>query len=267
MYFANVIFIAEVLRLKNLELTDILLNVSRYAFLFIGTFLFVNAILATFMSSASFGVIMTYVLGFIFTAFGAAYNFLPHRLCVIFTLFLLVLFITLCVIFVLLYALDTPKVDYTEDAVIVLGSGLRGEEVGYVLRTRLDACLEYLDKNTECLVVVSGGKGSDELISEAEAMERYLVAHGIERDRIIKEDVSTSTLENFENSKGLLDTRLGKSYTVAYITSDYHSYRAGRIFTDVFGEDVRRVCSDTPFFALIPNGLREICAIIKHVLF
>ena len=263
----NLLFSSGRIILKNLEFANLFFNISRYVFLFVGAFLFVNAILATFLSSSSFGVIMTYVLGFVFTAFGCVYNFLPHGVRLIFTLILLAVFIFLCVVFVLLYGLDSPTCTYTEDAVIVLGSGLRGEEVGYVLRMRLDASLDYLEKNPSCVIVVSGGQGNDEQISEAEAMKRYLISRGVAPERIIKEDASTSTVENFENSKQLLDERFDGEYRAAFVTSDYHSHRARRVYSEIFGTNALYFCSDTPFFTLIPNGLREICATLKNLIF
>ena len=65
------------------------------------------------------------------------------------------------------------------------------------LARRLDAALAYLEENPKAYVVVSGGQGAGEDISEAEAMRRYLAARGIEESRILMEDKSMSTLENF----------------------------------------------------------------------
>ena len=48
--------------------------------------------------------------------------------------------------------------------------------------------------------MLSGGKGDGENISEAEAMYRYLTGHGIDGDRLIREEESTSTKENLEFS-------------------------------------------------------------------
>lgn len=52
-------------------------------------------------------------------------------------------------------------------------------------------------------VVVSGGQGMDEEVSEAFAMKEYLTNKGISEDRIIMEDKSTNTLENIKNTKVL----------------------------------------------------------------
>ncbi len=58
-------------------------------------------------------------------------------------------------------------------------------------------------------------------------MERYLTEHGIPKEKILKEDRSTSTEENFEFSKEILDSCFEDDYTIAYITNDFHTYRSG----------------------------------------
>ena len=55
-------------------------------------------------------------------------------------------------------------------------------------------------------MIVSGGQGSDEAISEAEAMRRYLVEQGIRNEEIIMEDKSTNTEENLVFSMKKMDT-------------------------------------------------------------
>ena len=86
------------------------------------------------------------------------------------------------------------KADYGKDVLIVLGCAVRGERVSLTLKLRLDAALEYLEHSPNTAVIVSGGKGDGENISEAEAMKRYLAAHGVDESRIITEDKSTSTV-------------------------------------------------------------------------
>ena len=253
--------------MNRTTIINIFLNVTRYTVLLVGAFLIVNGILATFMSGMNVGIVLTYVAGFVLSAFGLLFPLIPRTLCTVLSVAFFAVFIALCTVFVLLYAIEGPVTDYTEDAVIVLGSSLLGEEVGYTLRARLDAALAYCEKNADCLIVVSGGQGSDEAISESLAMERYLIAHGIDPTRIIKEDASTSTLENLENSKRILDARFDGDYRAAFITSDYHSYRASCVFADVFGTDANYYCAQTPFFTVIPSGIREILAIIKYKLF
>lgn len=94
---------------------------------------------------------------------------------------------------------------FESDYVVVLGAGLFGDQLSPTLQYRLETCLSYLKNRPRVKVVVSGGQGTDEAISEAEAMKRYLTVHGIEKHRVIMEDKSTSTYENLLFSKKILE--------------------------------------------------------------
>ena len=115
------------------------------------------------------------------------------------------------------------------DYLIIHGAGLLdGRRVSKLLADRLDkAILVYRKDPTPPILIPSGGKGSDEAISEAEAMAEYLIAKGIPEDKIIKEDQSATTFENLKNSKAIIDSMAGSRYT-ALVTSNYHVYRALR---------------------------------------
>lgn len=115
------------------------------------------------------------------------------------------------------------------DYVIIHGAGLlEGQRVSKLLSDRLDKAIEVYRKDpTPPKLIPSGGQGADESISEAEAMKDYLIAHGIPEGDIIIEDTSTTTLENLQNSKRILDGIEGRKYT-ALVTSNYHVYRALR---------------------------------------
>lgn len=88
--------------------------------------------------------------------------------------------------------------------VMIFGCYVRGEEPGRTLTTRLDAALSLLKRYPNADCIVSGGQGSNEAISEAEAMRRYLVSCGIAEERITLEDRSTNTSENLEYTFAIL---------------------------------------------------------------
>lgn len=111
------------------------------------------------------------------------------------------------------------------DYIIVLGAQVRGTKVTKSLQLRLDAAYQYLMENKGTTVVVSGGQGADEIISEAEAMKNYLISKGIDISRIIMEEKSTNTNENIKFSKELMNSQK-KEYTTAVVTNDFHVYRA-----------------------------------------
>ncbi|MDO4617359.1 MAG: YdcF family protein [Lachnospiraceae bacterium] len=115
------------------------------------------------------------------------------------------------------------------DYVIIHGSGLiGGDKISKLLSDRLDKAIEVYHKDpTPPILIPSGGKGSDEAISEGEAMAEYLIEHGIPEDHVIAECTSKTTRENLINSKKIIDERPGEHYT-ALVTSNYHVFRALR---------------------------------------
>jgi uncharacterized SAM-binding protein YcdF (DUF218 family) len=121
------------------------------------------------------------------------------------------------------------------DFVIVLGSGLKdGGRVPPLLASRLDrgrAVYEAVAARARHgggdgpVLIVSGGKGSDERVSEAAAMAAYLTERGFPAGRIVREDQSRTTEENLLFSKAIMDRSRPGSRCVI-VTSNYHVFRA-----------------------------------------
>ena len=130
---------------------------------------------------------------------------------------------------VLCISAASAKAPESCDVMIVLGCGVKGTRPTLTLTKRLDRAIVYLNENPDTLVIVSGGKGPSEAISEAEAMRIYLTEHGIDESRIIEEDKSTSTTENFAFSKRIIDEKLPQGAKVCFVTTNFHVYRAGKV--------------------------------------
>lgn len=109
-----------------------------------------------------------------------------------------------------------------EQTLIVLGAQLNGTEISRLLRYRLDAAAEFAEEHPNSTLIVSGGQGAGESISEAEAMKAYLVEKGVEEGRIVMEMEARNTEENFRFSKQLL----GADKKVSVVTNDFHMYRS-----------------------------------------
>ncbi|WP_413319537.1 YdcF family protein [Agrococcus sp. 1P02AA] len=112
--------------------------------------------------------------------------------------------------------------------VLILGAGLRGREVGPLLRRRVERGAQLwrssLASRPGARIVVSGGQGADEVRSEASAMAEHLVAHlGVPQAVIDLEEASTTTRENLELSRPLI-TGPGRA-PLAVVTSEYHAFR------------------------------------------
>lgn len=120
------------------------------------------------------------------------------------------------------------KTDSDSKVVVVLGCQVKGTRPSLMLSRRLNAAYELLEKDDEMICVVSGGKGWNEKISEAQCMREYLIEKGIAPERIISEDKSTNTYENLKFTRQILDERgLGRDIIIA--TDAFHEYRASLI--------------------------------------
>ena len=168
--------------------------------------------------------------------------------------------ITVCMLPVLRAAhTDT---DAEAEYLIVLGAKVNGVTPSYAMVDRLQAALNYLNAHPQSTVIVSGGQGDDEGISEAEAMAVWLKAHGIDESRILKEDQSETTRQNLENSFAIIRANGGNpSNGVAIVTSEYHLYRA-REMAAALGARPIGVAAQTGIFAMRINYfIREALAV------
>lgn len=147
------------------------------------------------------------------------------------------------------------------DFVIIHGSGLLdGDRVPKLLKDRLDKAIEvYRHDPTPPTLIPSGGKGPDETVSEAEAMTQYLIGHGIPARDILPEKESTTTLENLQFSKRIIDEFGGRKYT-ALISSNYHVYRALRYCREI-GLKCTGIGSHVAFYYWPSAMIREYIAI------
>ena len=150
------------------------------------------------------------------------------------------------------------------DYIIVHGAGLNGEEPTPLLRGRIDKALElWSAQGCSAILVPSGGQGSDEVISEAEAMSRYMLRLGVPREAILPEDQSTTTMENVIFAKKLLEARQTTPYRCAFVTSDYHVFRTA-LYASHVGLKGDGVGSRTASYYFPTAFIREFIAITKE---
>ncbi len=114
------------------------------------------------------------------------------------------------------------------DYIVLLGCQVRQEGPSRDMYSRVKAAAAYLKDNPNCRAVVTGGQGSNEPMTEAEAEKRELVRLGIDEDRIIIEDRSTSTRENLLFARELIEKDGGDPAgdSVVIVSADYHLFRA-----------------------------------------
>ena len=161
----------------------------------------------------------------------------------------------------IIQAMSAPKKSDLE-YVIVLGAGVNGTVPKNPLRVRIERAAEYMSENEDTILIASGGQGSGEDISEAECIRSILVdKYGIDNERIILEDRSTDTEENFKYSYEIIND---PDASVGVITNGFHELRALSIakrtgFTNAYS---------VPAVTLYPVGIhyvvREFFGMIEY---
>lgn len=186
----------------------------------------------------------------------------------LFILFL-ICFITIELLTIIFsFSKNISKCDY----VLILGAALKNNKPSKVLQYRLDAAVDYLEnsKDVNCKLILSGGIGKNEVFSEALAMKTYLLENGISENRLILEDKSKNTFENFKFSKELILKISKKSWNdihVKVVTSNFHCFRSYILSKKNSYKKVTLYRGKTNIL-LGPNYfLREFFAIIKSLFF
>lgn len=156
------------------------------------------------------------------------------------------------------------KPTYDKDFVIILGSKINEDgTLTPLLKGRADKAIEfaknqYEETKKKIIFIPSGGKGRDEVMAEAEAIQNYLIKNGISKNQIILEDKSTSTIENMKFSKDKIK-EINKEGNVIFSTTNYHVFRSGVIATNQ-GLDCEGIGSKTKWYFYTNALIREFIA-------
>ena len=130
------------------------------------------------------------------------------------------------------------------DVVVVHGAGLINGKVGPLL-------------------VMSGGQGADEPVSEARAMADYAIARGVPPERILLEDRSTTTRTNISYTRDLLAERGMTDPQVLLVTSSFHAVRTAILASDM-GVPWAVEPARTAWFYIVNAWLREYVAVLTY---
>jgi uncharacterized SAM-binding protein YcdF (DUF218 family) len=157
------------------------------------------------------------------------------------------------------------------DYILVLGAGLsNGKTPSLILQGRLDAAIKCFQQNDSAYIVLSGGKGNDEDLPESHAMSIYLQDKGINKNKIIIEDKSQNTNENFKFSKKRIEEFSKKSLkesSVKIITTDFHALRSSILAKRNGYVKIDNYSSTTVWYLIPITYTREAFAIVKSIIF
>ncbi|MCL2563066.1 MAG: YdcF family protein [Oscillospiraceae bacterium] len=233
--------------------------IIRTALLLIGLLSLANVTFLYLVANPTMGFHLQLAISIGLIVYAICFNWISKKIHI--AIGLLALIPIAFVLFLFIYG-NVSNVDYNEDVVIVLGAGIHGETVSRPLARRLDAAIDYWNRNPDAYIVVTGGLGNRATITEAEAMARYLIRRGVPAERILLEELSTSTYENLVFAKEILDEHFPDGWRAAVITNDFHIYRSVRTARAV-GIDAGRIGAYTEWYTWPVNYLREMLAVVQ----
>jgi uncharacterized SAM-binding protein YcdF (DUF218 family) len=188
---------------------------------------------------------------------------LQNSIKALFAIILMFMVFLLAMMF-MLYIKGEQRVKEEPKYMIVLGAQVKGRKVSKALRARLDRVAEYAQEYPDIKIIVSGGQGKGEDISEAEAMFRYLTEQKkIDAHRIEQEAQSKNTEQNIQYSWKLVKQ---KKAGILIVSNRFHVYRAISIAKKKGIQHVYGIGADTDSIMCIHYYLREVLAVIKYKL-
>jgi uncharacterized SAM-binding protein YcdF (DUF218 family) len=174
--------------------------------------------------------------------------------------------------------------EFDKDYIIILGCKIKEDgTLTPILKARVDRAIEFAKMQKEktgkdIIFVPSGGKGNDEVMPEAEAMQKYLIEQGISKKNILVENKSTNTIENMKFSNSIIidnnDIKNKKDKAqntkISFATTNYHVFRSG-IIANECGLDYEGMGSPTKWYFYTNALIREFIANLvqerkKHII-
>lgn len=156
---------------------------------------------------------------------------------------------------------ERPQKDL--DYIIVLGAQVRGDRPSRALKSRITKAARYLEENPSTIAILSGGQGPGEDMTEASCMQQVLVEMGIEEERMILEEDSTSTWENLDFCAELAPVKEKKT---GLVTQNFHVYRSLKLAGHQGYGEVYGIASPSQWTYQPHFMVREAFALVKEKL-
>ena len=164
--------------------------------------------------------------------------------------------------FLLRCALFRPKKADAPELILILGVRQDGTQPRALFRERAAEGARQARLFPKATVLPTGGKVFGERETEAAAMARALTRRGISPERLLLEEESRTTHENFSNNLSRLS---GKRILV--VTSRYHAYRAACLAGRLLPQgDISFACPRGGGLFLPHLYLRELCTFTVDLL-
>lgn len=266
---------------KNVETKDSIMNKKfiRILLFIIGILLVLDTTILITLKKFNFGIIIPLLIGIVFIIQAIYGQKISHylarkpklrKLWQIGWLSFGIWSITLFSFFAYIHQNTQDDQDISNmEIIIVLGAGIENNQPSPVLTERLDKAAEIFAKNSQALIIVTGGLGFTRTISEAEVMSNYLQEkYRIPSLQIALEKTSTNTALNLKNSLPIIESYgLNHQSATVIVTNDFHTLRSEAIARKLGFKNVTSAGAPMPLYIRYNAWFREYFSYISGWLF
>lgn len=200
-----------------------------------------------------------------------------------------IFFFTIYIIVILLNIFipkQYEKNDRPYQYIIVFGAGVSVDETkNVIINKRIDKAVEYAKRNKKTTFVLSGAKLNDEIIEEAYYMKDYMIAKGVEPERILVDIFSYNTFENINNSlfmikedllrrnqfENIIDRPFSKNreiydfdyLKIGFVSNDFHLWRINMMAKKLGINNINDIVVDTVPYLYLYYQIREVMSLFK----
>lgn len=139
------------------------------------------------------------------------------------------------------------------DAIVVMGAAQYDGRPSPVFRARLDHAAALFRRGLAPEIIVTGGVGAGDTVSEAAVGRRYLLAAGIPGSAVAAESAGRTSAPSVSAAAARVHGRGGS--TLLFVSDGFHMLRLG-FLARRFG--VHSVGSPAPGSPIVPNSRREL---------
>lgn len=166
-------------------------------------------------------------------------------------------------LFLLIFASVHSANASASGVVFLLGSDMKDNQPGVLYESRIERAISYLNENPFSSLIVCGGLTGENTVTEAEAAYTRITQSGIAADRLLTEDSSARTVDNFDFAASLLeaDGHWDRSVPTSIITNRFHFYRASRLASSVGFREISLIPAPCKVISSLPWCIREVMAV------
>ena len=153
------------------------------------------------------------------------------RILKILTSLIIILLIVLGGLIVKIYSQSNIDEAQIADAIVVLGASQWNGEPSPVFKARLDHAFYLYNQNLSSNVILTGGIGKGETISESQVGKNYLAGAGINEKDIFIEEIGHTSLQSLNEVVKILKEQNLNS--IILVSDGFHMMRPKKMTKDL----------------------------------